>query len=129
MHPGNGWVSAEKGYRREAGNLLFHLVLLALLGAVALGGQFGYKADTLLVEGDSLANTANSLDEFHPGRLASAAGLAPFIGLGDAGFTSQGVIKVPDARPEQLGFAGVFLPTAAGAGGPLPCSAPAWRMR
>lgn len=31
----------------------------------------------------------------------------------DADFTSQGVIKVPDALPEQLGFKGYFLPTAA----------------
>src|SRR6266704_5034907 len=39
------WVSAEKGYLREAGNLLFHLALLGVLVSVALGGLFGYKAD------------------------------------------------------------------------------------
>ena len=48
------WVSAEKGYLREAGNLLFHLALLGVLVSVALGGLFGYKADRLLVQGDSL---------------------------------------------------------------------------
>src|SRR5207244_13496142 len=78
LSTGDGWVSAEKGYRREAGNLLFHVALLALLAAVGLGGMFGYKADKLLVEGDSFANTVSSLDEFHPGRLVSAAGLQPF---------------------------------------------------
>lgn len=31
----------------------------------------------------------------------------------DANFTSDGVIKAPDAQPEQLGFRGIFLPTAA----------------
>ena len=31
----------------------------------------------------------------------------------DGNFSSQGVIKAPDARPEQLGFRGIFLPTAA----------------
>ncbi len=31
----------------------------------------------------------------------------------DGNFTSEGVIKVPDAQPEQLGFRGIFLPTAA----------------
>ena len=51
LRTGDGWLSAEKGYRREAGNLLFHLALLAMLGAVALGGLFGYKADRLLVDG------------------------------------------------------------------------------
>src|SRR5690348_14936514 len=35
------WVSAEKGYLREAGNLLFHLALLGVLVSVALGGLFG----------------------------------------------------------------------------------------
>ncbi|HLZ37093.1 MAG TPA: cytochrome c biogenesis protein ResB [Mycobacteriales bacterium] len=29
----------------------------------------------------------------------------------DANFTSNGVVKVPDARPEQLGFSGFFTPT------------------
>src|SRR6516225_7775767 len=45
------WVSAEKGYLREAGNLLFHLALLGVLVSAALGGLFGYKADRLLVQG------------------------------------------------------------------------------
>ena len=34
LRTGDGWVSAEKGYRREPGNLLFHL---ALLGAARRG--------------------------------------------------------------------------------------------
>src|SRR3984957_5202553 len=50
------WVSAEKGYLREVGNLLFHLALLGVLVAVALGGLFGYKADRLLVQGTSFAD-------------------------------------------------------------------------
>src|SRR5712671_2619071 len=72
------WVSAEKGYLREAGNLLFHLALLGVLVSVALGGLFGYKADRLLVQGTTFADTASALDEFHPGRLVTAADLAPF---------------------------------------------------
>ena len=36
----------------------------------------------------------------------------PFIPVEQSGLTSEGVIKVPDAQPDQLGFAGVFLPTA-----------------
>jgi cytochrome c biogenesis protein len=35
----------------------------------------------------------------------------PFIPIEQSGLTSEGVIKVPDASPEQLGFSGVFLPT------------------
>ncbi len=39
-------------------------------------------------------------------------GPVPFIPVEQSGLTSEGVIKVPDAKPDQLGFAGVFLPTA-----------------
>ncbi len=36
-------LSAEKGYLREAGNLLFHFSLLGLLVAIAVGKLFGYE--------------------------------------------------------------------------------------
>jgi cytochrome c biogenesis protein len=72
------WVSAEKGYVREVGNLLFHLSLLGVLLSIAAGGLFGYKADKLVVEGQSFADTTSALDEFHPGRLVSGSDLAPF---------------------------------------------------
>jgi cytochrome c biogenesis protein len=49
----------------------------------------------------------------------------PFIAVNTAGFTSEGVIKVPDARPDQLGFAGVFLPTAIDFNGTLESIFPA----
>jgi cytochrome c biogenesis protein len=73
------WVSAEKGYLREVGNLLFHLSLLGVLLSIAAGGLFGYKADKLVVEGQApFADTVSALDEFHPGRLVSGSDLAPF---------------------------------------------------
>ena len=72
------WLSAEKGYLREAGNLLFHLSLLGVLVSVAMGGLLGYKADRLLVEGQQFANTTTDLDEFYPGRLVSGSDLPPF---------------------------------------------------
>jgi len=74
----SSWISAEKGYLREAGNLLFHLSLLGVLCSIAVGGLFGYKADKLMVEGQSFSDTVTSLDEFHPGRLVSGSDLAPF---------------------------------------------------
>jgi cytochrome c biogenesis protein len=209
VRTGDGWISAEKGYLREAGNLLFHLALLALLVAVSMGGLFGYKANRLLVAGQSFGNTVTALDQFHPGRLVSAADLQPFsialdsfsaryvtsgpdmgepaafnanlsyqsqpgaatqrydlqvnhplnvdnvkvylIGHGYApvfrvtdgtghvvfngpvpfipvavnSLMSEGVVKVPDARPQQLGFAGVFLPTTVDVGGKLNSAFPA----
>jgi cytochrome c biogenesis protein len=209
VRTGDGWVAAEKGYLREAGNLLFHLALLGVLVSVGMGGLFGYKANRLLVEGQSFANTVISLDQFRPGRLVSAAdlqpftialqrfsaryvtagpqrgqpaafdaairysprpgaparpydlrvnhplntdgvkvylighgyapvfrvtdgtghvvfdGAVPFIALEQSGLTSEGIVKVPDARPRQLGFAGVFLPSAADLNGRLTSVFPA----
>jgi cytochrome c biogenesis protein len=82
------WVSAEKGYLREVGNLVFHLALLGVLISIAVGGLFGYKADKLLVEGQTFADSASVLDEFHPGRLVSGSDLAPFT-LTLKSFTAQ----------------------------------------
>ncbi len=39
-------------------------------------------------------------------------GAVPFLSTDDATYTSEGVIKVPDAQPDQLGFIGLFWPTA-----------------
>jgi cytochrome c biogenesis protein len=190
-----GTVSAEKGYLRETGNLVFHVALLVLLAGVALGALFGTHGTVIVVEGASFANTVPRYDSFGAGRLAGAESLPPFsftldsfaatyqrggpqdsaprsftaqvsvrdepgapahlvtvkvneplvvdgtkaflIGHGyaphvtvrdgrgrvvlssavpflprDNHFLSEGVIKVPDARPTQLGFRALFLPTA-----------------
>jgi len=209
VRAGDGWVSAEKGHRREAGNLLFHLALLGVLLSISLGGLFGYKADKLLTQGQSFNDTVTALDVYHPGRLVSASDLAPFsialkrfdasyvttgtdagqpaafsahvsyashlggatrsydlqvnhplvvdgvrvflighgyaptfkitdgrgkqvfdgpvtfIAANTATYTSEGVIKVPNAEPTQLGFIGVFLPTAVDTGGQLQSAFPA----
>ncbi len=83
LRTGDGWVAAEKGYLREVGNLLFHIALLALLGSVGIGGIFGYKADRLLISGQSFSNTVTDLDQFRPGRLVSPSDSAAL--LPDAG--------------------------------------------
>ena len=189
------WVAAEKGYLREAGNLLFHLSLVGLLIAVAAGGLAGWRGTVIVREGQGFTNTVTQYDALNLGRLASAGSLQPFgfrldafdvdfergvaqrgaprvfaahvqyrpsptapfapttievnsplqaegakvtlVGHGyapvftvrdrtgavvfddavvflpqDGNFTSTGVVKVPDGA-EQLGFQGIFLPTAA----------------
>jgi cytochrome c biogenesis protein len=189
-------VSAERGYLRETGNLVFHVALLGVLVAVGLGGGFGYTGQKVVVEGQSFVNVKGSYDSFTPGRFFTDAALAPYrltlddfevqyeensiraygqpidftanlttwlpgasgtkatvkvnepldlggteiylLGNGyapritvrdgegnvaftaavpflpqDANLTSTGVIRVPDALPEQLAFRGFFYPTAA----------------
>lgn len=193
----DGSVAAEKGYLHEAGNLVFHLALLALLFAVGLGALFGYRGNLLLIEGKGFSNSVAYYGEYHPGRLVDPDDLAPFqvtlddfeVDFVDSGhqmgqvrdfraymtyreapgaaektatvrvnhplevggakvyllghgyaptfkvtdgkgnvvfddavqflpmdtstFASEGVIKAPDAEPQQLGFQLMFWPTAA----------------
>ena len=192
----SGSVAAERGYLREAGNLVFHASLLVVLVAVAYGKLFGFVGAVNVIEDETFPNIASQYDNFTPGSLYDPADLDPFditlddfsalflpagpqagqpfffaadvtyrpdptaaasstrlkvnhplrisdtsvflVGHGyapvvtvrdsngdiahqgpvifpptDATFNSFGVIKVPDALPEQLGFEGQFLPTYA----------------
>lgn len=72
------WVSAEKGYWRETGNLVFHLSLVVLLAAVAIGGLFGWKGNVIVREGEGFANTLTQYDAWGGGRFVQADELAPF---------------------------------------------------
>ena len=71
-------VRAEKGFLREAGNLLFHLALLALLAGVAIGSMYGYKGTVLVIEGQSFVNVDGNYDDFIPGHRWNPASLQPF---------------------------------------------------
>ena len=188
-------VSAERGYLRETGNLVFHTALIGVLIAVGIGGGFGYTGQKVIVEGQSFVNVKGSFDSFTPGRFYTDQALQPFrltlddfdaqyeedsvrayghpidytasvttwlpgeegvkstikvneplevggshlflLGNGyaptitvrdgegnvaftasvpflpqDVNLTSTGVIRVPDALPEQLAFLAFFYPTA-----------------
>ena len=71
-------VSAEKGYLRETGNLIFHFALVAVLAGIAAGGLFGWKASVLVVEGSEFCDTVQAYDQFTPGRMVGDATLPPF---------------------------------------------------
>ncbi|MEI6109892.1 MAG: cytochrome c biogenesis protein ResB, partial [Actinomycetes bacterium] len=75
---GEDWVSAEKGYARESGNLLFHLALLVLLLAVGLGSGLGFRGTVIVREGSGFANNVTQYDTFTAGRLYSEAKMPPF---------------------------------------------------
>jgi len=79
--PGGGFtVSAEKGYLKETGNLLFHFALLALLIGVAFGSWYGYKADRVVVQGadEGFCNTLQQYDDYGLGARVSPGDLEPF---------------------------------------------------
>ncbi len=189
-------LSAEKGYLKETGNLVFHLALIGVLVGVAWGHLLGWKGDIILPVGKTFANTLSRYDTFSPGPWVDVNDLDPFtltledfavsFETGDSGrgqfgaprdftastrftpasgparevdikvngpletgagtvfllgngyapvitvrdgdgtviysdatpflaqdnnYTSVGAVKIPGAQPDQLGFAGFFLPT------------------
>ncbi|MBC6495367.1 cytochrome C biogenesis protein [Microbacterium sp. 4-7] len=71
-------VSAERGYWRESGNLLFHLALVGVLITVGVGGGFAYTGQRVLVEGETFANTLLDYDSMNRGRFVSDGALAPY---------------------------------------------------
>jgi len=72
-------VSAERGYLREVGNLVFHLALLGLLLAVAVGKLFGYEGSVIVTTGDGFCSTSPaSYDNFRAGLTVDGTDLDPF---------------------------------------------------
>ena len=74
-----GSLSAEKGFLRETGNLLFHLSLILILIGMSTGALFGMKADVIVNEGERFINTPTSYDSVKYGRLTDERSLTPFI--------------------------------------------------
>lgn len=190
-------VAAEGGHLREAGNILFHYGVLAVIITLALGYLVGWRGDRIVPVGESFANTRAAYHTFTGGPLVDDTALQPFVvhldsmyvrfedrvGTGqlgaprdfrvettirdtpgatprnatlevngplkfdgaevyllgngyapvitvrdtagqvlysqatpflphDGNYRSTGAVKVSSAAPKQLGFAGVFLPTA-----------------
>ena len=71
-------VSAEKGYIKETGNLVFHFSLIGVLIAVGVGGGLSFSGQRVLVVGDSFVNNLASYDSFSPGPFFDEAQLEPF---------------------------------------------------
>jgi cytochrome c biogenesis protein len=72
--------SAEKGYLREAGNLVFHLALIGLLLGFAGGKLYGYEGQVIVQsDGGQFCNTGIlGYDTFRAGLRVDGTGLAPF---------------------------------------------------
>ena len=71
-------VSAERGYWRETGNLLFHIALVGVLITVGVGGGFAYTGQRVLVEGETFANTLLDYDSMNRGRFVGDGALTPY---------------------------------------------------
>ncbi|RII22145.1 Cytochrome c biogenesis protein CcsB [Streptomyces sp. YIM 130001] len=77
-HADGDAVAAEKGYLREAGNLLFHVSLIVMLVAFATGTLFKSEGGKLVVEGDGFANHLTQYDDFKSGSFFDTDDLDPF---------------------------------------------------
>ncbi len=87
-------LSAEKGYLRETGNLVFHVSLVVLLVGIAVGAFRGFKGTVLVVEGKGFSNTVASFDDLQPGRRFAPSSLVPFTVRLDAFHATYG----PDGK-------------------------------
>lgn len=71
-------VSAERGYLRETGNLVFHTALMGVLLSVGIGGGFTYTGQRVIVEGQPFVNVLSDYSSFTPGRFFDESMLPPF---------------------------------------------------
>lgn len=96
------WLSAEKGYLRETGNLVFHLALVGVLIAIAVGGLFGWRGNVIVKEGSGFSNTLTQYDAWGGGRLSGPENLPPFA------FTLEDFRVEFDRSEAQLGSPRLF---------------------
>src|SRR5690625_4320696 len=75
---GEEGISAERGYLRETGNIVFHLSLVGVLIALGAGQMLSYRGQAVVVEGRSFANALVDYDSFTPGTLFDEDELPPF---------------------------------------------------
>lgn len=71
-----GTLSAEGGYLKETGNLVFHLALIGIIVGVAAGHLWGWKGDAIVPVGQTFAKTR--FDTFAPGPWVGDDDVPPF---------------------------------------------------
>lgn len=73
-------ISAERGYLREAGNLVFHFALVGLLICFAGGKLYGYEGNVIVVaNGSQFCNSGTyNFDSFRGGLRVDGTDLSPF---------------------------------------------------
>ena len=73
-------ISAEKGFLREFGNIVFHFSLLGLLAAVAVGKMFGYEGNVIVIANSGpgfCSASPAAFDSFRAGSRVDGTSLYP----------------------------------------------------
>jgi cytochrome c biogenesis protein len=71
-------VSAERGYLRETGNLVFHTGLVGILISVFVGGGFTYTGQRIVATGQTFVNEQQAYDTISTGRFFGDGSLQPY---------------------------------------------------
>lgn len=71
-------VSAERGYLRETGNLVFHIAMLGVILSAGILSGFNWHGQRVLVEGQTFVNGLVSYSSFNPSRFFSPDQLPPY---------------------------------------------------
>lgn len=111
-------ISAEKGYFREFANLVFHLSLVGILAALALGRLMYYEGQIIIVAGQENSQFCNSavsnFDSFRHGALFDGTTLNPYcINVKDfrADYTEYGQAVHFESNIDYTAPEGAFRPT------------------
>ncbi|NNG20771.1 cytochrome c biogenesis protein ResB [Naumannella sp. ID2617S] len=76
-------ISAERGYLREFGNLVFHTSLVFILLGIAVGVLFGYRGTSTVLVGSGFSNNLSQYDDIRSGAAFTDQDLPPFSVLID----------------------------------------------
>lgn len=71
-------VSAERGYLRETGNLVFHVSLIFILASAAIGSGYSYSGQRVIVEDQTFVSNRAAYDSFKAGSFFDDAQLPTF---------------------------------------------------
>ena len=103
---GSRTISAEKGFLRETGNLVFHLSLIGILLGLAGGKMYGYEGDVIIrADGTEFCNSSIlGYDSFRAGLRVDGTDLNEFcvrVDRFDGAWLPNGV---PSAFAAQLAY-------------------------
>lgn len=111
-------LSAERGYLREAANLVFHLSLVGILATVAIGRMVYYEGQVIVIAGTENSQFCNSavssFDSFRAGPLVDGTGLTPFcVDVKDfrADYLDNGQAEMFESNIAYTDAAGAWRPT------------------